>query len=117
MGTSRVLLYLHLSFAIVEITHGVTANRDDTDFHHAKPQILKFLMLCGEVQNVHSAYKYTHFCQAGNHPGTLKVTQSVNKSHGLSHEYVIGTRIGSTRIRFATFGSKADIPLCVIPLF
>ena len=32
---------LYLSFAIVEITHGVTANRDDTDFHHAKPQILK----------------------------------------------------------------------------
>ena len=31
---------LYLSFAIVEITHGVTANRDDTDFHHAKPQIL-----------------------------------------------------------------------------
>ena len=31
---------LYLSFAIVEITHGVTANRDDTDFHRAKPQIL-----------------------------------------------------------------------------
>ena len=30
---------LYLSFAIVEITHGVTANRDDTDFHHAKPLI------------------------------------------------------------------------------
>ena len=23
-------------------------------------------------------YKYTHFCPVGNHPGTLKVTQSVN---------------------------------------
>ena len=31
---------LYLSFAIVEITHGVTVNRDDTDFPHAKPQIL-----------------------------------------------------------------------------
>ena len=30
-----------------------------------------------------SAYKYTHLCPAENHPGTLKVTQSVNKSHGL----------------------------------
>ena len=26
---------------------------------------------------------YTQFCPAGNHTGTLKVTQSVNKSHGL----------------------------------
>ena len=41
------------------------------------------LMLCGEVQNVQTLH--THFCPAGNHPGTLlwKVTQSVNKSHGL----------------------------------
>ena len=30
-----------------------------------------------------SVYKYTHFCPVGNHPGTLKVTQSVTKSHGL----------------------------------
>ena len=29
-----------------------------------------------------SAYKYTHFWPAGNLPGTLKVTQSVNKLHG-----------------------------------
>ena len=38
-------------------------------------------MLCGEVQNVglQTAYKYTHFCPAGNHLGALKVAQSVNK--------------------------------------
>ena len=37
---------LYISFAIVEITHGVTANRDDTDFHHAKPQILYEFVSC-----------------------------------------------------------------------
>ena len=64
MGTSRVLLLatveirvvrlgsfqnLYLSFAIVEITHGVTANRDDTDFHHAKPQILYPHQICVQL--------------------------------------------------------------------
>ena len=40
---------LYLSFAIVEITHGVTANRDDTDFHHAKPQIIIIIIkICSE---------------------------------------------------------------------
>ena len=43
----RFFQNLYLSFAIVEITHGVTANRDDTDFHHAKPQIL-----CDEVHSL-----------------------------------------------------------------
>ena len=31
---------VRLSCGYNKVTHGVTANRDDTDFHHAKPQIL-----------------------------------------------------------------------------
>ena len=34
------------------------------------------------TKRTNSAYKYTNVCPSGNHPGTLKVTQSVNKSHG-----------------------------------
>ena len=39
------------------------------------------LMLRGELQNLLCAYKYTHFCQAENHPGTNMVMQSVTKSY------------------------------------
>ena len=42
---------------------------------------------CREVQNVQTLQTNTYFCLAGNHPGTLKVTQSVNKSHGLYFQY------------------------------
>ena len=47
--------------------------------------LLLLLLLCGEVQNVQTLQTDTHICLAvaGNHPGTLKVTQSINKSHGL----------------------------------
>ena len=37
-------------------------------------------MLRREVQNVQTLHTKKHFCPAGNHPGTLKVTQSVNRS-------------------------------------
>ena len=47
---------LYLSFAIVEITHGVTANRDDTDFHHAKPQILYFLSCTASLISLFSDF-------------------------------------------------------------
>ena len=37
-----------------------------------------------EVQNVQTLHTNTHsFCPTGNLAGTLKVTQSINKSHGL----------------------------------
>ena len=56
---------------------------------------LRTTMLCGEIQNVHtnSAHKYTHFCPARNHPGTLKVTQSANKSHGLYDVYIMNSTL------------------------
>ena len=54
---STHIAWIHVhSFAIVEITHGVTANRDDTDFHHAKPQIL---YPCTYLHNVHVHVSYT----------------------------------------------------------
>ena len=64
---------LYLSFAIVEITHGVTANRDDTDFHHAKPQILDLFLVywkfvhwkfvqreCKYMNTLHSGLLYSN---------------------------------------------------------
>ena len=35
-----------------------------------------------------SAYKYTHFFPAGNHPGTQQVTQSVNKPHSYIDRFI-----------------------------
>ena len=91
---------LYLSFAIVEITHGVTANRDDTDFHHANPSNLIFSVIiidrfmC-ELKALHVILFHPirivdcsrHFFQKGNN----------NLSHGLSRRLLTGFGLGHNR--------------------
>ena len=43
--TTQLRFYMVSPQLSLLITHGVTANRDDTDFHHAKPQILNLYLI------------------------------------------------------------------------